>query len=596
MPIDINKHEVDIDTLFKQNELDLCSIKELYRKLKELEKKISQIKYIDSNLADKLKKDYEKLKRIILDENIQAKLTNDINEINTSINNINNDINEINTQLDNNVSFKKMKIDKTQIDNSTTFNDICKEIKNDIKLNGIGSNNIISIKSGVYQFNKSIIIPSYVKLKPIGSVIFEFNGTGKFIIIEPEEDLNFIKQMYFRGSLIDGSNGGLIIRTTNKTDTVGITIGNISSNNHMCRYNLNDIAIYSFYKGIEIKMKNNYICEYSRLHLENNTINVSIGDGEECINSGENMNFKNCVFAGAEKSIYFNNDANSYVGVYFNNCSFDFNDTVLEISSAYKHSGEINFCDCHIEQNKCIVNNLGNETYQYYVAPGVKFRNCVIIDDFYVYFKGNKMYIDIDTLRIQTSTRVTDVNKSFVASDFSKIVITTKNIKFSNNSNSIATFFNNSIYPYSTFTEGDLLQQTLNGYGENSQANVTQASVENGVLKFVGNGNGSWIIFYGTTPINIKYGETIVLGMKWKTTDEKVNLKVNFFCYDEENNLIDTINCSDYQWEGTNGEILIHPAKYNYTVNNNKIKKIKFRFSFSNFTSFEISEVICNIV
>ena len=85
MGIDINKHEVEIDNLFKQNENDLCSIKELYRKLKELEKKISQIKYIDSNLADKLKKDYEKLKRIILDENIQAKLTNDINEINTQL-------------------------------------------------------------------------------------------------------------------------------------------------------------------------------------------------------------------------------------------------------------------------------------------------------------------------------------------------------------------------------------------------------------------------------------------------------------------------------------------------------------------------------
>ena len=85
MPIDINKHEVDIDTLFKQNELDLCSIKELYRKLKELEKKIIQIKYIDSNLADKLKKDYEKLKRIILDENIQLQLANKINEVNSQL-------------------------------------------------------------------------------------------------------------------------------------------------------------------------------------------------------------------------------------------------------------------------------------------------------------------------------------------------------------------------------------------------------------------------------------------------------------------------------------------------------------------------------
>ena len=90
MPIDINKHEVDIDTLFKQNENDLCSIKELYRKLKEIEEKISQIKYIDSKLADKLKKDYENLKRIILDENIQAKLTNDINDIKSRLENLEN--------------------------------------------------------------------------------------------------------------------------------------------------------------------------------------------------------------------------------------------------------------------------------------------------------------------------------------------------------------------------------------------------------------------------------------------------------------------------------------------------------------------------
>ena len=90
MPIDINKHEVDIDILFKQNELDLCNIKELYTKLKDLEKKISQIKYIDSNLTDKLKKDYEKLKKVIIDENVQVKLTNDINDIKSRLENLEN--------------------------------------------------------------------------------------------------------------------------------------------------------------------------------------------------------------------------------------------------------------------------------------------------------------------------------------------------------------------------------------------------------------------------------------------------------------------------------------------------------------------------
>ena len=88
MPIDINKHEVDIENLFKQNELDLCSIKELYKKLKEMEKKISQIKYIDNTLVNKLERDYEKLKKVIIDENIQVKLTNDINDIKSRLENL----------------------------------------------------------------------------------------------------------------------------------------------------------------------------------------------------------------------------------------------------------------------------------------------------------------------------------------------------------------------------------------------------------------------------------------------------------------------------------------------------------------------------
>ena len=66
MSIDINKHEIDIDNLFKQNENDLASIKELYGKIEELENKIEQIKYIDTKLVDMIKKDYEKFKSEIL--------------------------------------------------------------------------------------------------------------------------------------------------------------------------------------------------------------------------------------------------------------------------------------------------------------------------------------------------------------------------------------------------------------------------------------------------------------------------------------------------------------------------------------------------
>ena len=62
MYIDVNRHEVDIANLKKQNVNDLSSIKELYRKIEEQEEKIEQIKYIDTVLVNKLKKDYEEFK------------------------------------------------------------------------------------------------------------------------------------------------------------------------------------------------------------------------------------------------------------------------------------------------------------------------------------------------------------------------------------------------------------------------------------------------------------------------------------------------------------------------------------------------------
>ena len=103
--VDINKHEVDIDTLKKQNVNDLLSIKELYSKLEELGEKFTKIKYIDNTLAKKFKKEYENLKKIILDDNIQVKLTNDIETIKSRLDNIKDisDIETIKSQLDNNV-------------------------------------------------------------------------------------------------------------------------------------------------------------------------------------------------------------------------------------------------------------------------------------------------------------------------------------------------------------------------------------------------------------------------------------------------------------------------------------------------------------
>ena len=81
MPKENNKMQVDIDTLKKQNVNDLSSIKELYKRIEELGEKTTQIKYINNTLVKKLKKEYERLKEINFDLDLQIKLTTDFERI-----------------------------------------------------------------------------------------------------------------------------------------------------------------------------------------------------------------------------------------------------------------------------------------------------------------------------------------------------------------------------------------------------------------------------------------------------------------------------------------------------------------------------------
>ena len=124
MAYDINSQQVDIENLFKQNVNDLASIKELYRKLKEIEEKITQIKYIDTKLADKLKNDYEKLKRIILDENIQLQLNNKIDDvINNTKEKIDNVVEEIDKQIENKANQTDLDVERARIDSFTRLSE-----------------------------------------------------------------------------------------------------------------------------------------------------------------------------------------------------------------------------------------------------------------------------------------------------------------------------------------------------------------------------------------------------------------------------------------------------------------------------------------
>ena len=136
--VDINKHEMDIDTLKKQNVNDLLSIKEIYSKLEELGEKITQFKYIDNTLVKKLKKEYENFKKIILDENIQVQLDNKIDEFNVKLTKNINSIKTINSQLTNDIETINSQLDAKT--NETRTNNIQAQINN-LVLGAVGDGN-----------------------------------------------------------------------------------------------------------------------------------------------------------------------------------------------------------------------------------------------------------------------------------------------------------------------------------------------------------------------------------------------------------------------------------------------------------------------
>lgn len=158
----INKHEVDIENLFKQNANDLLAIKELYRRIEDIKKKIKQINYIDDSLAYKLKKEYESLKDQILDENVQIEFKNKVLEIT-------NNINELISQMETRASKEETKSIQQQVNNLVlgavgdgNNAEVIQARGNHTVLNErfeVNETDINDIKDVLYEVSKNILNP-----------------------------------------------------------------------------------------------------------------------------------------------------------------------------------------------------------------------------------------------------------------------------------------------------------------------------------------------------------------------------------------------------------------------------------------------------
>ena len=198
-----NKMQVDIDNLFKQNVNDLSAIKELYRRIEEIGEKITQIKYIDNTLVKKLKKEYENLKKIILDENVQTKLADDIKTINSQQVKLTNDIESINSQLD---TIKNEEV----IANRHGLNigmDMYEIVQGLLLRDDVAK---VKVLEGDYTLSNKIIIPEGKQLILTGDngAVYVYDesdiSSRLFTKIKPTFNTGYCFELYDKSSLIGG--------------------------------------------------------------------------------------------------------------------------------------------------------------------------------------------------------------------------------------------------------------------------------------------------------------------------------------------------------------------------------------------------------
>ena len=259
MPKENNKMQVDIDTLKKQNVNDLLSIKEIYSKLEELGEKITKIKYIDNTLVKKLKKEYENLKKIILDENIQLqldnkidefnlKLTHDIETINSQQVKLNNDIETVNSQLDTNTNkldnLSLFISDYPKLNNEQYDDERFKRVLDILKNNGGG---VLNLENERYIFSKNLIVTENIVINGKGNR-HSYN-TEKTTILEfvgSEGDFITVNSYYTRKSTIKNLN---IIHNTSDNESTAIKIVN-NPLKWGGSLRLNYVNITGFYTGV----------------------------------------------------------------------------------------------------------------------------------------------------------------------------------------------------------------------------------------------------------------------------------------------------------------------------------------------------------
>ena len=279
-----NKMQVDIENLFKQNVNDLLSIKELYKRIEELGEKITQVKYIDNKLVKKFKKEYENFKKIILDENLQVKLSNDIKTINSQM--------------------------KTKAKDIVTLSDF------------IGTNNYEKLKNAILfckNNNKTLYINNEIDI--LGYLNIECNIIGKSKINLTTNNIDISENVTIDGLTFDGKfNCGRVNVIGNNVKIINCIFTDFMSYDQ--KEGTKQLGIYKNVKNCIVK---NCVFKNLKPKLTNNITGDENGMCQSIVVFGgtSNIIISNNIFKGIE-----NTEDSDYIRVYgepVTNTNFPYN-------------------------------------------------------------------------------------------------------------------------------------------------------------------------------------------------------------------------------------------------------------------------------
>lgn len=228
------------------------------------------------------------------------------------------------------------------------------------KINAYWLNNIkinTLVFNGIYKIDNQIEIPPCAKLRSDGMVKFISSvvDDSTFFIHYLSSDLptsDTAKTRYMSGDIMNFESGCVLEHTgdyLNSTATA-IEIGDrsdLGSTYAVARYMIRNINIYNFNIGLLLNGFNVYIGNHENVIMEQNNINIQFGvSSQSGTNYGERLTFNNCLIGVARNGVLFETES---WGTFFNNCSFDFDNTVFEQGTASLRWNKINVTGCHIE-------------------------------------------------------------------------------------------------------------------------------------------------------------------------------------------------------------------------------------------------------